>query len=101
MNTCRQLGCNLLFHIVSQHGKDLLHKGIQLLLEEKRWVLGFHLFEAPSTPTVDGSLTPGGGRWGVAATGEEACKGALVAKQASAVGKGERCVKGGVCVGSV
>ena len=34
---------NLLLHIVPQHGKDLLHKGIKLLLEQQGWVLGLDL----------------------------------------------------------
>lgn len=38
-----QLRSDLLLHIVSQHGEDLLYKGVQLLLEEQSWVLGLHL----------------------------------------------------------
>ena len=38
-----QLGRDLLLHVVPQHGEDLLHKRVQLLLEEQRRVLGLHL----------------------------------------------------------
>ena len=43
VNACRQLRRDLLLHVVSEHGEDLLYKGVQLLLEQQSWVLGLHL----------------------------------------------------------
>lgn len=37
------LNRDLLLHVVTQHWEDLLHKCIQLLLEQQRRVLGLHL----------------------------------------------------------
>ena len=45
VNACRQLRRDLLLHVVSEHGEDLLYKGIQLLLEQQSWVFGFHLLQ--------------------------------------------------------
>ena len=45
MDACRKLWRNLLLHIVPQHGKDLLHKSIQLLLEQQGWILGLNLHQ--------------------------------------------------------
>ncbi len=38
-----QLRRDLLLHVVAQHGEDLLHERVQLLLEQQRRVLGLHL----------------------------------------------------------
>ena len=38
-----QLRRDLLLDVVAQHGEDLLHKRVQLLLEQQRRVLGLHL----------------------------------------------------------
>ena len=43
MDAGSQLWRDLLLDIVTQHGEDLLHEGIQLLLEEQCRVLRLHL----------------------------------------------------------
>lgn len=43
MDAGSQLRRYLLLHVVAQHGEDFLHKSVQLLFEEQRRVLGFHL----------------------------------------------------------
>mmetsp|Transcript_16539 Transcript_16539/g.49489 ORF Transcript_16539/g.49489 Transcript_16539/m.49489 type:complete len:357 (+) Transcript_16539:835-1905(+) len=50
----RQLGGDLLLHVVAQHGEDLLHERVQLLLEQQRRVLGFHLAETAGSPAMNG-----------------------------------------------
>ena len=43
VDAVRQLGVDILLDVVPQHGEDLLHECVQLLLEQQRRVLGLHL----------------------------------------------------------
>ena len=64
VDALRQLGVHVLLDVVAQHGKDFLHKGVQLLLEQQRRILGLHLQPSQAEGCNDGCFSSGSSQAG-------------------------------------